>query len=303
MALFDNTTYKVNSWARKNNFPPMLVWLIGINLAIFLVYNIVDKSLILFGSASGVPFRLLAMPTDFSRLLLAPWTLVTSIFFHEGVWHILFNMIWLWFFGRLFLQHNSARELLRVYLLGGITGNLLCMLAYAVFPYFHGAASISYILGASGAAMAVMLAITMQRPREKVYIWAMVGLELRYFAIIMVAIDLLSATGDNAGGHIAHIGGAAFGLLYGPAMRYFRGIRSKKRPHQRTHQTFSFKGKGSANRKRKQYANATSSSRNPASQHQEQDEKQLKAILDKLAKGGYGALTTEEKEFLFNHRR
>lgn len=302
MALFKDTTYKINAWARQHGFPAVLVWLIGANLAIFLLYNVIDKSLLLFGSPSSTLFRMLAMPTDLPRLLVAPWTLVTSFFFHEGLFHILFNMLWLWFFGRLFLRYFSPRDLLWVYILGGISGNLLCMLAYAVFPYFHDVAAISYILGASGAAMAIMLAIAIRIPREKIYLWAMFGIEVRYLAIFVVALDFLSITGGNAGGHIAHIGGALFGLLYGPARRYLKATHATKGARPRRRAASSFSRSGSTHRRTSERQSHGNSATPPPSQSAA-DEKRLKSILDKLAEGGYGALSSEEKEFLFKHRR
>lgn len=299
MEPFKNITYKVDRWAKKNGFPPVVVWIIGINLAVFLVYNAIDKSLLLLGKPSDAPFRLLAMPTDLPRLLQCPWTLVTSIFFHEGLWHILFNMLWLWAFSRLFLGFFSPRALVNVYLLGGMAGNLLCMLAYAVFPYFHDAAPISYILGASGAAMAVMLVAAMCAPRQRVYLWGVVSLEVRYLALIVVAIDLLSVTGSNAGGHIAHIGGALLGILYAPALRH---IKANSRGAARRGKRFTAwkKQKRTQRGPQEKKENARPAQGMP---RQKADDEKLQRILDKLSAGGYGALTAEEKEYLFNRNR
>ena len=301
MEPFGSISSKINAWARRYGCTPMLLWLIGINLAVFMLYSIIDKGMLLFGRPTDVPFRLLAMPTDFERLLHAPWTLLTSTFFHEGLWHILFNMLWLWFFGRLFSQYFSSNDLLLVYLLGGATGNLLCVVAYEVLPYFHNAAAHSYILGASGAAMAIMLATTMKAPRAKIYLWGLLELEVRYFALIIVAIDFFSVAGENAGGHIAHIGGALFGLLYSPLRRRahlaFQKHSARKRPyapraswHESIHTRKQRRAK-STNRTAPQGATDTRG-----------DGERLKEILEKLSKGGYGALSTEEKEFLFRRK-
>ena len=138
--------------------------LIFINVAVFVVVALVQISLLLFNRYVGDIFNWLELPASFSRLAIQPWSLLTYMFMHAGFIHLLFNMLWLYWFGQLFLRFFSVRHLLGLYLLGGICGGLLYMVAYNVFPYFEYMVEGSFLLGASASVLAIVAATAFRQP-------------------------------------------------------------------------------------------------------------------------------------------
>ena len=122
-------------------------------------------------------------------------------------------MLWLYWFGGLFLNFFSERQLGGLYILGGLAGAVLFVLAYNIFPYFQNVASFSYLMGASASVMAIVFAVSFYRKDLEINLFLIGRIKLIYLAIFTLVIDLLAMTSDNAGGHIAHIGGALFGYV------------------------------------------------------------------------------------------
>ena len=133
----------------------ILLRLLYINIGAFLLIRLADVLLMLFNYPFAPLLRYLEFPSAPMEFLLQPWSVLTYMFTHYDVLHILFNMLWLYWFGRMFLNYFDARKLFGVYLLGGIFGALLFMVAYNLFPYYADTASCSYLLGASASVMAV----------------------------------------------------------------------------------------------------------------------------------------------------
>ena len=150
------------------------------------------------------------LPASPELLLFRPWTLFTYMFTHFDFLHILFNMLWLYWFGGLFLNFFNERQLGGLYILGGLAGAILFVLAYNIFPYFQNVASFSYLMGASASVMAIVFAVSFYRKDLEINLFLIGRIKLIYLAIFTLVIDLLAMTSDNAGGHIAHIGGAFF---------------------------------------------------------------------------------------------
>ena len=138
----------------------LLLRLLYINIGMFLLIRLADVLLMLFNYPFAPILRYLEFPSAPMEFLLQPWSLLTYMFTHYDVLHILFNMLWLYWFGRMFLTYFDARKLFGVYLLGGIFGALLFMVAYNLFPYYADAASCSYLLGASASVMAVVFGVS-----------------------------------------------------------------------------------------------------------------------------------------------
>lgn len=234
----------------------------------------------------------LAFHTDYWLVLTRPWTILTSLFVHGGFWHLFFNMICLYVFGNIFLNYRSEKQLLATYLIGGVCGNLIYLLAYHTFPVFAPVVDVSCCVGASGAIMAILFAITIFRPNHPIGLLFVGQMPLKWLAAFFIFIDLIGLMGGNAGGHFAHLGGAMYGALI--ALFWLRGK-----------QWFKFKPKmKTSTPKKPKFAYSSKSNTNTSSASQkEKDEARLETILDKIAKEGYGGLSAEEKDFLYHFKR
>ena len=271
--------------------------LIYINVGAFIAVSLVNLFLVLFKAGGGHWMNYLMFPASVTRFITQPWTLLTYMFMHAGILHILFNMLWLYWFGRLFLGFFSARHLRGLYVLGGIAGAALYMLAYNLFPYFEDAVYSSYLLGASASVLAIVVATAVREPDYPVQFMFIGTVRLKYVAVFMVALDLLFMTADNAGGHLAHLGGALAGWWFASGLAKGRDVtkwinaaldfcsgrwhRAPKKPKMKVH-----------------YGDKQKDYEFNARKKQRSDE--IDCILDKLRKSGYGSLTEEEKKSLFD---
>ena len=185
----------------------VLVKLLYLNIGLFIVIRLVSVVLMLFNWGDFPFLQYLQVPSSPWLLLQRPWTLLTYMFTHFDFLHILFNMLWLYWFGGLFQTFFSERQLGGLYVLGGIAGAALFLLAYNLFPYFQNVAAHSYLMGASASVMAIVFAVSFYRKDFEIGLFLIGRVKLIYLAWFTLAIDLLAITSENAGGHIAHIGG------------------------------------------------------------------------------------------------
>jgi membrane associated rhomboid family serine protease len=286
----------------KNSFKEgdILAKLIYINLGVFILVNLAYVVLFLMNLKDiGEVFvhGWLAVPSDISTLIIRPWTLLTYMFLHEGFLHILFNLIWIWVFGKIFLQYWDEKKLLGVYLLGGIVGAVFYIAAFNIFPVFEKSVAGSYALGASASAMAIAVAIAVFRPSYTLYIVFLGPVKLKYIALFFVGLDILTLAGGNPGGHIAHLGGAFLGYIFAnqyikkkkditsPIVSILNGIASIFQKKEKMHVHY-----------KKNTKNMTDMEYNKRKAEEQQN---IDAILDKIAKHGYDSLTKKEKEQLF----
>jgi len=272
-----------------------LIKLVYINAAVFLFIKIMQVLAFLFGfvGISEMLLQWLAVPADLGTLITRPWTLFTYMFLHEGFLHILFNLLWLYVFGRIFLMYLSQKKLVSVYLVGGLSGAVLYILSFNLFPAFQEMVPLSIALGASASVMAIVLAIAVYVPNFSISLLLIGNVKLKYIAIFVVVLDILSIPSSNSGGHIAHLGGALFGYLYITQLRKGRNItRSFDRVMDNLFAMFKPRPKFRVTHKRPM----TDVEYNKWKvRHQEQ----IDHILEKIAKNGYESLTKEEKEILF----
>jgi len=271
----------------------IIIKLIVINVAIFLLVNLIA----FFAQiGSGSLAKWFVLPDDLGSLIFQPWSLFTYSFLHFGFWHLLFNMLWLHWFGKFILTLFSEKRFLTIYLLGAFFGGVTYILAYNIFPVFSNTKA--FLIGASGAVMAIMVFIATYTPNNSVRIFSFT-IKLWQIAVFLLVFDLVRLpTSGNAGGLLAHIGGALFGYIYAINLskgkdigKWFENIMDwfqqlfkpkAKKPFKTVHRNTS-KGSGSPK------------SNNTKSENQ----RKVDTILDKIGKSGYESLTKAEKDFLF----
>lgn len=234
-------------------------------------------------------------------LITHPWGLFTSIFAHFGLWHFAFNMIFLFFISRLFLNFFSGKRLLYTYILGGLAGGLLQVLANTIFPALDGSAS---IVGASGAVNAVFMAAAFYRPNLEVRLFGLLRVKLIYLAILFLLMDLFRMGDGESIAHFAHLGGALFGFLSIKNLHTDKDIVNKVQNWvEKTIKRFKNKpgfkvtkgGKSSTHKTSARYQTDEEYNLNKKKKQEEID-----AILDKISKSGYDSLTKREKQILFD---
>lgn len=265
----------------------MLIKLVFVNVAVFLLLRLLALVSLFTPIAVGDILSIVELPSDFDSFIRRPWTLVTYMFSQYDLLHILFNMLWLYWFGEIFLLADSSKRMLALYIYGGIGGGVLFMICYSLLG-FRG-----LIIGSSASVLAIVVATAVRHPDYKMGLLFLGEISLKWVAVATIVIDFLSIGGSNAGGHIAHIGGAIVGLWYAYAQK--NGI-DITRPYcmvvdklinlrnSLSGRRYKFRGSG------------------PACQSKESksDEACLDEILDKVKKSGYGSLTREEKAKLFD---
>jgi len=269
-----------------------LTRLIYINLGVFLVIRILN----VFFFLSGTPFPFmdwLALPADFRLLASRPWTLITYMFLHFEFLHILFNLLWLYWMGQIFLGYFDQGKLVIIYLLGGIFGGLFYVAGYNSFPAFSQIVSDSRLLGASASVIAIVAALAVHAPNHTLHLMFIGPVKMKYIALVSILMYVIGISSTNAGGNLAHLGGAFCGAIYVLQLR--RGNNRNKKEiglFSNLKKVFSPKPK------------VTLSYRKPVddieyNRQKNQDQKRMNEILEKISKSGYDSLSKEEKEILF----
>ena len=268
--------------------------LIYINVFLFLLFSILGVFSFMFQFEIKPILSKLFLPADNSTLLYQPWTFISYMFLHNGFLHLLFNMIWLHFGGKIFLQYLQPKQLLSTYILGGISGGLLFILAFNYVPALQGLTLDARALGASASVLAIMVAIATYSPNYSVHLPFIGIVKLKQIAIVCVVLDILSIPNGNAGGHIAHLGGAIFGYFYIKQLKkgrdYSKGFSNFI---DRLLNTFKPKSKLKTVHKR-------SKSDYEFNSEKTAKQKEIDKILEKIAKSGYESLSKEEKATLFS---
>ncbi len=282
-----------------------------INVAVFLAVNLINLFLRL--SKAYSPMELspviewLSVPASLGALIQRPWTIISYMFLQSNFFHLFFNMIVFYFGGRIFLEYMSQKKLLNVYLWGGIAGAVLYIAFFNIFPLLRESVGNSIALGSSASVLAILIAIATYVPNYTVNLMFFGRVKLKYIAIVIVLIDVLSiftiTTRDpgeiNFGGHIAHLGGALWGYLN--IKIFMKGYANNQFFH-----IFDFSKIFSSFLKPKK--TKTRSKANSQGRPMTDDEynlrkadkqKKIDAILEKISRSGYESLSKEEKEFLF----
>jgi membrane associated rhomboid family serine protease len=281
------------------------VKLIILNVAVFIAANLV----LLFGNflmqaQYGTQFLNWFMAVaDFKAMLFKPWAFFTYMFLHERFLHILFNMLFLYWFGGVLKEFLGNNRVVPVYIYGGLAGVVLFMLCYNIFPAFKGQLMVP-ILGASAGVMAVVLAAATVAPNYTFFLFLIGPVKIKWIAFFYVLMDLIQMRNGNPGGHIAHIGGAVMGYLY--IIQLQRG-RDLARPFYYLEDLIEnwrnpvrkIKVVHRSQPKVKATTAGAGKSRMQAPDAGPSKQEQLDLILDKINRSGYDSLNADEKAFLF----
>lgn len=258
---------------RKFEEQSILAQIIIVNISVFLTVNLV-------GNLSHLDLlNYLALPIGTRTFLSRFWTFFSYMFTHAGLMHLFWNMLTFYFMAQLFFTIMGQKKMLYVYVMSGFSGAALVLLTALIFPNSFGNA---ILLGASASVLGVGAVMAVYSPTYRVYLFGMVELQYRYFYLIMFVLSTIIDLSVNTGGKISHMGGAAFGLLYGYFLKNGRDLFDftlfKRRP-----------------KKLKVV------SRNPSHSGSKivKDDDRMNALLDKISKSGYDSLTKSEKDELF----
>ncbi|MCH8567978.1 MAG: rhomboid family intramembrane serine protease [Balneolales bacterium] len=268
--------------------PPGLRWIITINVGVFMV-----------GILGGMGFRVFLVEafgfySDPFTTLTQPWRLVTYMFLHGGFLHIAFNMLWLWFLGRMVEEHLGTKNFLTIYFGSGIGGALLNTFFTGIF----GGEMIPTV-GASGAVFGIMVTFAMIYPTFKLSLILLPPVEARFIVAGLILIDLLLISNADGIARVVHLGGALWGYIL--LKMYYRGydydswITAIAAKFQRPQ------------KKQKPYYSSTSGSKSRMNMHvvedaeilDEVEQDELDRILEKISKSGYDGLSADEKRTLF----
>jgi membrane associated rhomboid family serine protease len=260
--------------------------LIYLNVFAYLLMYLVNSLSFLFGyQGSNFIYEWFAMPANFDLFITRPWTILTYGFIHGGFIHILFNLIWLYYIGNLFIDYFTQKQLLTFYLYGTVFGGLVYILSYNYFPALQN--SSATLVGASSAVSAIFIGLAAYIPNYEINLRFIGFIKLWILAAIFIGIDIIQLPIENTGGHLAHIGGALFGYLY---MKKFKQVDfSIPNP---IANLFKKKSNLKTVYKSKARKNGTKAA-GPSNQEQ------IDAVLDKISKSGYESLNKAEKDLLF----
>lgn len=272
-----------------------LTRLIYINLGVFVL--IMLAGVVFYLSAMPNPVAgWLSVPSDLSTLLLQPWSVITYMFTHTGFLHILFNLLGLYWFGKLFLYRLDSGKLLTVYLLGGIFGAIFYIAAYNIFPVFADADGL--LLGASASVYAILVAVAVYDPDMELHLSFIGTFKLKYVAAFYVLLSVISISVSNPGGNIAHLGGAVWGWFY------ILQLRKGTDMGWGTEKLLSGMGRFLANLLKPKSKLKVTHKQTPRDDREynrmkNAEQEEINRILEKIAKAGYDSLSKNEKELLF----
>lgn len=271
-----------------------------INSGIFILLGLLSLFDNLFKLGGLLQFHdYFTFPSSLVWWLRKPWSLLTYMFLHRDLFHLLGNMLMLYFGGRIFTDFLGNQRIVALYFGGGIAGALLYMLLYNTIPMFADAGLNANLIGSSAAVLAIFFAIASYLPNYEVSLILIGPVRLKYIALFLFILDLLSIDKSNPGGHIAHIGGALFGIAYATGLRKGYDFTSSfNKMINKLGNLFSQSSKHKASNMKVAYKQAETQKAKAAKVAKNKQEI-IDAILDKISKSGYDSLTKEEQETIF----
>ncbi len=293
-----------NAWRKPNNG---LTQLIIINVAVFVILGV----LAVISSIAGVDgvfsfvFKQFTIPAPIGEFMTRPWTIITYAFAHSfsNLWHIIMNMLFLYWFGRIFVDFLGSQKLINLYILGAIAGGATYLLAYNLIPFYADRINMfDGMVGASAAVYAVTVATATYWPDYKFHLIFLGPVKIVYIAAFVIMSSVLGSVGSNAGGNLAHLGGVLVGFIY--AKQLSKGIEIGIWVFKSMEFIKSFFVKSPkirvSHRQKKSSSDKSKNTASSGSKSADLNQAEIDEILDKISEKGYDSLSKEEKEKLFN---
>ena len=266
--------------------------LILINVVCFVLPMLIKTVLFLFNISSTNFFNWFELSASWIDLSTKPWSIITYSFLHSGFFHLFWNMYLLFFSSKLFLNLFPSNTFFNVYFLGVVVGGITFILSYTFFPAFQNSSPV--MIGASAGVMAIFIFMSTYSPDLEIRL-ILFNVKLRYLGIAFLLLDVVQIPYGNAGGHLAHLGGAILGFYYVKQLKNGKDIGKpfknfidkiinifRKKPKMRT-----------------VYKREKSQKINKKVSNAGEKQKRIDRILDKISISGYESLTQAEKDFLF----
>ncbi len=300
-----------NAFKKPNN---SLYQLILINIIVFVFLSILK----LFGDFGAVGlfsviYDNFNIPPLFSEFIYKPWTLITYAFSHSlsDFFHIIMNMLVLYWFGSLVKEYLGSDKLISIYILGAIAGGVIYLIAYNLIPFYmqrlESFGEFSGMVGASASVFAIAVAAATLLPQHRFYLIFLGPVRIVYIVAVYVFFSIIGSTGSNAGGNLAHLGGALIGYIYVARLQKGTDIGKfiisfitfiKSFFIRQSNIKVSYKRKESKSKSSSAGKTKRSKPSKGGGRSASQDE--IDAILDKINASGYESLSKEEKQKLFN---
>ena len=272
-------------WNKKDSG---LIKIIIINVIIFLSIGII-KIFLQIGGLESLYIKFLnslMLPANLRDFIFQPWSIITYFFLHINFSHILWNMLFLYWFGKIIHDNIGNNALISLYILGGIIGGLLYMTIYNIIPYYGNQINQSLMLGASAGVFSVVVSSATLIPNYTFHLLFIGPIRIKYIALFYVASSFFDITGNNSGGEIAHLGGALIGYLY------IKQLQNGNNMGDPIIKILNFFHNPKTNKSKDDYSYQNI--------NKEISQDDIDKILDKISESGYSSLSKSEKEKLFN---
>ncbi|MCK5103654.1 MAG: rhomboid family intramembrane serine protease [Cyclobacteriaceae bacterium] len=293
-----------DAWNKQNNG---LIQLIILNVAIFVILGIIAvfSSIVGVDNLFTIAYKQFTIPAPFGEFILRPWTIITYAFAHSfnNLWHIIMNMLVLYWFGKVFVDFLGSQKLINLYIIGAIAGGTTYLLVYNLIPYYSERINMfDGMVGASAAVYAISVATATYWPDHKFFLLFLGPVKIKYLVGIYLFISFLGSIGPNAGGNLAHLGGALIGFIY--ARQLSKGVEMGTWVFKSMEFIKSFFVKSPtikvSHRQKKSSSAKSASSSGASAKNTNYSQAEIDKILDKISERGYDSLTKDEKEKLFN---
>lgn len=289
-----------NAWSRPNNALPQIII---INVVVFLVMGVLSVFSTIFGVTAifDVVYDQFSIPPRLEDFIFRPWTIITYAFAHDlnSIFHILFNMLVMYWFGKLIVEYLGNQKIIVLYVIGALAGSIAYLFVYNIIPFYVERSGFHGMVGASAAVYAITVAAATLLPNYTFHLLFIGAVRIKYIALFYIIISFLGSVGGNAGGNIAHLGGAFIGYFYIKQLQggndigkwvisvteFFKSFFTKQSKIKVTH---------------KNTRGTSSSRRSNSSSVSKPEQVEIDAILDKISQSGYESLSKEEKQKLFN---